>query len=131
MTKLRYLSESLNNPTPILINLNTIFSYKKNIYLYSLHRSTTSTSIIALKASTSVGGNSCIIEKTSIFTHFVSKLHYISASKVLYNHVYLSTSYSNREYIHGYCSSCIQYFNNFWFVPFFSLSSPSAQLTIP
>ena len=73
----------------------------------------------SLRASTSVGGNSCIIEKTSIFTHFVSKLHYISASKVLYNHVYLSKSYSNREYIHGYCSSCIQYFNNFLFAPFF------------
>ena len=86
---------------------------------------------LPIRASTSVGGNSCIIEKTSIFTHFVSKLHYISASKVLYNHVYLSKSYSNCEYIHGYCNSCIQYFNNFWFAPFFSLSSPSTQLTIP
>ena len=84
-----------------------------------------------IRASTSVGGNSYIIEKTSIFTHFISKLLYISASKVLYNHVYLSTSYSNCVYIHGYCISCIQYFNNFWFARFFSLSSSSAQQTIP
>ena len=38
-------------------------------------------------------------------------------------------SYSNRAYIHSYCSLSIHYYNNFYFRSFFSLSSPFAQPT--
>ena len=60
-----------------------------------------------VRASILVLLKSCIIEKDTTFTHFISKLLHISASKIMYNLVYLSTSYSNHAYIHGYCSTCI------------------------
>ena len=57
-----------------------------------------------VRASILVLLKSCIIEKDTTFTHFISKLLHISASKIMYNLVYLSTSYSNRAYIHVFCS---------------------------
>ena len=47
------------------------------------------------------------------------------------NCAFMHNYYSNRAYMHGYCSMCILYFNSFLFASFFSLSSSSAKLPLP
>ena len=49
---------------------------------------------------------------------------HINVSKSVQRCVYLYTCYSNRVYLHDYCSPSIYYFINFMFAPFFSLFSP-------
>ena len=73
----------------------------------------------SLRASTLVDAKSCIIEKDTTFTHFASKMLHINVSKSVQRCVYLYTCYSNRVYLHDYCSSSIYYFINFMFAPFF------------
>ena len=77
----------------------------------------------SLRASTLVDAKSCIIEKDTTFTHFASTMLHINVSKSVQRCVYLYTCYSNRIYLHNYCSSSIYYFINFTSAPFFSLFS--------
>ena len=73
----------------------------------------------------------CIIvqnrKKWSIYTIWAKK----HPHQLVHNYAFMHNYYSNHAYMHSYCSMCILYFNSFWFASFFSLSSPSAKLTLP
>ena len=57
-----------------------------------------------LRAITSASGNFCKIEKGGTFTHFGPKKH---PHQWVQNCAFMHNDYSNRAYMHGYCSTCI------------------------
>ena len=65
--------------------------------------------------------NLCKIEKGSLFTYFWLKKH---PHQLGQNCAFMHNCYSNRAYMHGYCSICISYFSIFFLSHplFFSLS---------
>ena len=50
------------------------------------------------------------MEKLTTFTQFEQKKH---PHQLVHNCVFMHNCYSNRAYMHGYCSMCIYYFINF------------------
>ena len=79
--------------------------------------------LIRLRAITLTSGNFCKIEKGSIFTHFGPKKH---PHQWVQNCAFMHNCYSNRAYIHGYCSTCINIL-----VISLSLSLCCSHLTLP
>ena len=57
-----------------------------------------------VRAITSISGNFCKVEKGSTFTHFGPKKH---PYQWVQNCAFMHNCYSNRAYMHGYCSTCI------------------------
>ena len=58
-----------------------------------------------------VDEKSCKIEKVAYFIHFEQKNTHINGCKIVH---LLHNFYSNRAYMHGYCSTCIYYFISFF-----------------
>ena len=71
-----------------------------------------------MRAIISVYAKLCKMKKLTDFTHSEQKNTHISGCKIM--HICTVT-----------VACTFWYFNNFWFTPFFSLSSSSAKLTLP
>ena len=66
------------------------------------------------------------MEKLTTFTQFEQKKH---PHQLVHNCAFMHNCYSNRAYMHGYCSMCIYYFINFRSYIFFSLFFVQNQWT--
>ena len=85
----------------------------KNWYYWSIAALWSDHRVGHLRAITSGSGNFCKIEKGGTFTHFGPKKH---PHQWVQNCAFMHNCYSNRAYMHGYCSTCIN------ILVFFSLS---------
>ena len=63
---------------------------------------------LTLRATVSVVAKFCKIQKKWLILHILTKKH---PHQWVQNCAYMWKCYSNRAYMHGYCSSCIHYFN--------------------
>ena len=80
---------------------------------------------VLFRAITSASGNFCKIEKGGTFTHFGPKKH---PHQWVQNCAFMHNCYSNRAYMHGYCSTCINILVFFFLSLFLSGALSSLSL---